>query len=175
MSRAALMAALLAALCVPARADAQRNEATLEASVIRGALGYAREMSPRALIGVEIGFGFPQIDRTLEPATDEDTGEPDFEEYLHVALFARFRGSDRFEIDTGVRGSIADLWSSTASDSWPSLFGGAYVQPMIGGRTVKVGTRLTAGWIGDSPEGGPEGSTFVVGLVPILVRATVRW
>jgi hypothetical protein len=167
-------AAVLLGAASPARAqgnDAQENEVTIEASVVRGAVGYARHSSPTTLLGIEAGFGFPQIDLTLTPTDEDPEGEPEFEEYLHVALFARLKPSGRFEVDAGVRGSIADVWACTASDCWPALFGGAYVQPMIGGTRFKVGARLTAGWIAESMEGGPEEATFVVGVAPLLATA----
>ncbi len=164
-------------LAVPLAAQ-QRNEVTLEGSLVRGALGYARASSARLLLGVEIGFGFPQIDRTLVPAQDT-LGSPVFEEYLHVAPFIRYRASRHFEIDAGVRGSIAHLWPCDASDCWPALFGGVYVQPMIGFRNFKIGTRLTAGVIG---EGEPDtrirqgdNSTGVASIAPFLLRGTFPW
>lgn len=158
---------------LPARA--QNREVTLEASVLRGALGYARHVSPTTLLGVELGLGFPQFDRTLEPPGDEATGTPDFEEFLHLAALVRVRPASSLEIDTGLRASIADLWECTASDCWPAVFGGAYVQPMVGGRRLKVGARVTAGWIAEGMEGGPDSSTFVVGLNPFIVRLTLPW
>jgi hypothetical protein len=33
----------------------------------------------------------------------------------------------------------------------------------------------TAGWIADSMEGGPDSSTFVVGLNPLILRLTLPW
>jgi hypothetical protein len=158
-----------------APAQAQGNEVTIEASVLRGAIGYARRASPTTLLGVEVGFGFPQIDQTLTPTEEDPEGEPEFEEYLHLALLARFRPTARFEVDAGVRGSVADLWACTASDCWPALFGGAYIQPMFGGSRFKVGARVMAGWIAESMEGGPDESTFVIGLAPLLVRLTIPW
>jgi hypothetical protein len=149
----------------------QGRELTVEASVLRGAVGYAWQTAPRLLWGIEAGFGFPQIDQTLTPV-DPDDGDPDFEEYLHAALFTRLRPSPRFEIDAGVRGSLGDLWSCTASDCWPAPFGGAYIQPMVGGTRFKVGVRLTAGWIGET-EGSSDSSTFLVALAPLIVRLTM--
>jgi hypothetical protein len=109
--------ALTASRAMPAAA--QRNEVTVEASVLRGTVGYARALGPRTLLGGEVGFGFPQIDRTLSPATRAD-GSPD-------------------------------------------------------GRRIKVGARLTAGWIGESEAGGPRSSSFTAGLNPFIIRATLPW
>jgi hypothetical protein len=154
-------------------AHAQPNEVTIEASVLRGTVGYAWRTSPRTLLGIDVGFGFPQIDQTLEPTDADDDGDPDFEEYLHIALFARLKPSRLLEIDAGLRGSVADLWACTASDCWPALFGGAYLQPVVGVSRFKVGARLTAGWIAESMEDSPDTSTFLIGVAPLLVRLTI--
>ena len=169
---------LLGMLCVTALSAQQRNEVTLEGSFTRGAAGYARARSAGLYIGLEIGFGFPQIDRTLVPEQDS-LGSPDFEEYLHVGPFVRYKAGGNFEIDAGIRASVADLWPCDASDCWPGLFAGVYVQPMVGFRKFKIGSRLTAGVIS---EGEPDTrlrqgdrSTTVVSIAPFLVRATFDW
>jgi hypothetical protein len=158
---------------------AQRNELTLEASFVRGTLGYARHTSPSVLFGIELGFGFPQLDRTLSPEQDPDTGSPDFEEYLHIAPFVRFKSGEHFEVDAGLRASIADLYPCGASDCLPVIFGGAYVQPMVGWRRIKLGARLTGGVVAEGPPDtrlsqGDE-STGILSLSPFLVRATFPW
>lgn len=154
---------------------AQRHSATIEGSFVRGAAGYARQVGERVHIGVELGFGFPQLDRTLAPAQDS-TGEPDFAEYLHLALFVRLPASEHLELDAGVRGSIAELWPCGASDCWPAPFVGGYVQPMVGWRQFKIGSRLTAGWIDDREPGTPDGGgSGVLSLSPLLARVTFRW
>ena len=168
---------LLFILLLPGALRAQ-NEVTLDAGIFNGSIGYARHTSDRVLLGLELGFGFPQIDRTLEPPTDDATGEPQFEEYLHVALFARWKVSPGFELDTGLRGSIGDLWPCGASDCWPSLFGGGYVQPLVGWKRFKVGARLVAGVSGDDRFLGRDGvdeRTFVVALSPFMARYTIPW
>jgi hypothetical protein len=154
-------------------AQAQRNEFTLEASPIRGALAFARHQSPTTLLGIELGIGVPQFDITIQPPHDSETGSPNFEELLNLAAFVRFKPSRNFEVDTGLRGSIAGLWTCTVGDCWPALYGGAYVQPMAGWQRFKVGTRLTAGWIGEVEEGTTGSNTFLVGLSPFILRLTL--
>lgn len=167
------MAVVLLAVARPA--DAQRNQVTIDASVIRGTVGYARAIRPTTYAGVEIGFGFPQIDRTFHPSQDS-MGSPDLEEYLHVGVFVRAAPSVHFEVDAGIRASIADLWPCGASDCWPAPFVGAYVQPMAGWRKFKVGPRLVAGWINENEPGRNEdGGTGVVGLNPFTARLTLPW
>lgn len=165
-----VIALLMLGLATATPALGQRNELAVDASIFHVTAGYARVAGPRVLIGIEVGAGLPQINRTLTPATDQP-GQPDFAEFLHVGAFARFAPTDRFEVDTGLRGSVADLWECTASDCWPQPFAGAYVQPMFGWTRVKVGGRLTAGWIGESRESS-DGTTFLAALSPFIIRAT---
>jgi hypothetical protein len=169
-----LLAFVVVALTAPADASAQRNQVTLEASVFRGALGYAWRVAERAHIGVEAGFGFPQIDRTLVPEQDA-RGEPDFEEYLHGALFVRVAPSEHVEMDVGARASIVDVWECGASDCWPVGFLGVYAQPMVGWRRVKFGIRLTGGWAGETAPGRPDGWTGIVALNPLIARVSLAW
>lgn len=157
----------------PAEGQERQRDFTIEASPVGGALGYAWGNTGERLMGVELGLRAPQFDHTFTPDTDSMTGSPDFEEILHLALFVRNQPSQHFELDAGVRGSVATLWECRVSDCWPSLFGGAYVQPMVGWDRVKVGTRLAAGWIREVPVGRPDGSTFTVWMTPFLVRVNV--
>ena len=166
-------AAALLLLC-SSPALAQGHEATLEGSFVRGAVGYARDVRPDVMAGIEVGFGFPQLDRTLRPEQN-DQGGPDFEEYLHVGLFVRLARSEHLEVDVGLRGAVADLYECGSSDCLPVLFGGAYVQPMVGWRRLKFGPRLTAGWIRETEPGEPDGSTGVVALSPFTARFTIAW
>lgn len=166
--------ACAAMLTAAAPLSAQSNQVTIEASVIRGAIGYARAIGDRVHAGVELGFGFPQIDRTLIPEQDE-FGGPDFEEYLHAALLVRFAASEHFEVDGGIRGAIVDVWECGASDCWPVGFAGVYAQPMAGWRRFKLGVRLTAGWAGETEPGRPDGWTGVVAFNPFIARFTLPW
>lgn len=174
--------ALLVMLLTAAPLSAQRNQVTIDASIFRGTVGYARTFRPQLSAGLEIGFGFPQIDRTLSPddevGPDGHTGPDgwaDFEEYLHIATFIRFAPAPSLEIDAGVRAAIADLWSCGVSDCWPAPFTGAYVQPMVGWQRVKFGPRLTVGWIDEGPPERREQGTNVVALSPLNVRFTIPW
>ena len=177
-TRSTIYGLVLALVVTAPLAAQQRHELTLEGSFVRGTLGYAWARTDRIFIGVEAGFGFPQIDRTLVPEQDS-LGAPDFEEYLHIAPFVRYKANQNVEIDAGIRAAIADLWPCDASDCWPALFGGVYVQPMFGFRKFKIGGRLTAGVI---TEGEPDTrtrqgdkSTGVVSISPFLLRATFPW
>jgi hypothetical protein len=156
-----------------AQTAAARSEVTVDASVFGGAAGYARRLTADLLLGAEFGLALPQLGVTLLPS--DSRGRAGFEEYLHLALFARFQPLPRGDLDAGVRGGVADLYECTASDCWPASFVGAYLQPMLGGRRLKVGARVVAGYIGESMEGGPESTSFTFAIVPLLLRVTVPW
>ncbi len=153
---------------------AQRNELTLEASFVRGALGYARAVRPGLRAGFELGFGFPQLDRTFVPEQDS-LGSPDFEEYLHIGAFLRIAPSAHVEVDVGMRASIADLYPCGGSDCWPAGFLGIYVQPMVGWRRLKLGVRFVGGRIFEADVGDPDGSSGVVAMNPLIARYTLPW
>lgn len=168
------LTALTLLLLVSSPLPAQRNQVTVEASVLRGTLGYARRLAPSAYAGVEAGFGFPQLDRTLRPAESSEF-DPDFQEYLHLGVFVRYAPSPHLEVDTGMRGSIADMWECGASDCWPNAFAGVYLQPMVGWRRLKFGPRLVAGSLSEKPPGQGGGWTTVVALNPLTARLTIPW
>jgi hypothetical protein len=149
---------------------AQRNEWTVDVSLYRGTLGYARQVAPRALLGIEVGIGIPETNHTLTPSGDQP-GFPDFSEFLHVGGFARFPVSQRFSLDTGLRVSVADLWVCPASDCGPTLFAGAHVQPMFGWARIKFGGHLIAGWVNESRESS-AGRTFLIAINPLIARLT---
>jgi hypothetical protein len=90
----------------------------------------------------------------------------DFEEYLHLALFARFVRSERLEGDVGVRASVADVASCDVSDCLPGLFGGAYGSVFYGRRRLKVGALVETG---RATAPGGRGST-VLNVSPLIVR-----
>lgn len=159
----------------PAPGAAQSREVTVEASLLGGAVGYAHPVAGSTLLGFEVGAALPQIALTLHPGSDSAAGAVDLQEYLHLAVFFRLPLSERTDVDAGLRGGVADLYECTASDCWPASFVGAYVQPMWGGDRFKVGARVLGALVGESPEGGPESSTFALGISPLVVRLTVPW
>jgi hypothetical protein len=80
-------------------AAAQDRQVTVDLRPIAATVGYAWRVAPQRLVGLEAGFGFPQIEQTLAPRGE---GFQDFEEYLHLSLFVRFVRSERVESDVGV-------------------------------------------------------------------------
>lgn len=164
---------LLSGLLLASPLSAQgRQELTLEASVFKGTVGYARAVAPGVRVGGELGFGFPQMDQTLTPSAGR-SGDPDLREYLHGAVFVRQRLTRAVTYDAGVRASVVDLWPCTASDCWPTGFLGGFLQPMIGGRRLSVGPRLVAGWAWESENG--RRPTFTAAIAPVNVRFTFDW
>ena len=161
---------IAASLAVATPALAQSSEWTVDVSLFRGTVGYAQQVTPRALVGVEVGIGIPEMNHTLTPTGDQP-GFPEFSEFLHLGAFMRSPVSQRFDLDTGLRVSVADLWICPASDCWPTLFAGAYVQPMLGWERIKFGGHLIAGWVNESRESS-AGSTFTIAINPLIARVT---
>jgi hypothetical protein len=157
-------------LAFAAPALAQSTEWSIDASLYRVTAGYAQQGAPRALVGLEVGIGIPETNHTLTPGHDQP-GFPDFSEFLHLGGFVRSRVSQRIDLDTGLRISVADLWMCPASDCGPTLFAGVYVQPMFGWKRVKFGGHLIAGLINESRESS-AGSTFTVAINPLIARVT---
>ena len=162
----ALGAPAVALLLVSARAAAQDDrQVTLDLRPIAATVGYAWRVAPARLVGVEAGFGFPQIEQTITP---RGGGFRDFEEILHLGLFVRFVPNARVESDLGLRVSVADVTSCDSSDCLPGLFGGAYVSAFYGRRRLKVGALLEAG---RATKPGRPGAT-VVNVSPLILRLT---
>lgn len=160
---AALVPAFLALLALlPASARAQR-QLSLEANPFHGTIGYGWTTSPGWLLGVEVGIGFPQIDLTLAPAGGS------FLDFAHIGLFARSRPAGPLAFDGRFQLGLAELdgCSGCVPGAFAALSGGAF----IGGRNVKVGPRLTAGFIKDNR----DPATFVLNLTPVAVLFTYTW
>jgi hypothetical protein len=170
--RPSLYVAMLIALGLAAAtpAVAQHSEWTVDATLFRGTVGYAQQVAPQRLIGVEVGIGIPETSHTLTPSHDQP-GFPDYSEFLHLGGYVRSAVSERFDVDTGLRVSIADLWVCPASDCGPNLFGGVYIQPMFGWARIKFGGHLIAGWVSETRENS-GGSTFIAAITPVIVRVT---
>lgn len=162
MNRITMMVLVLLAT-VAADVRAQRHELSLEANPIHGTLGYGWVRSSTMTIGVEAGFGFPQLDRTLAPSDET------FLDFTHVGVFMRARPSASIAVDTRVQLGIAELRG--CSGCLPGIFTGASAGVFWGGRHVKVGPRLTAGVIAEHA----EPVTFVVNLTPIALLFTYAW
>jgi hypothetical protein len=152
---------ILSLIAVSAAAGQTRSVA-LDLRPVAGALSYASGQ-PTRQFGIEVGFGFPQLEQRITPRGSEFH---DFNEFLHLAVFTRLTPTEKFESDLGVRVSVADLRVCMASDCWPGLFGGVYGSVFYGGGRWKIGSMLEAG---RHHEPGEAGAT-VVNLSPLLLR-----
>ncbi|MEP6836234.1 MAG: hypothetical protein ABJB74_22785 [Gemmatimonas sp.] len=143
------------------------NSFSIEANPIRGTLSYTRFASPKWEFGVSAGFGFPQADQTLSGKKGAD-----FRDYLNIGAIARTHfANDHALLELGARAGVADYFVCTASDCWPQAYVGPSVLAAVGGRRVKVGTRLTAGWIAGA---GHDADVFA-SVSPVNLLVSWRW
>ena len=148
----------------PTRAAAQtRNHLAIEATPFHGTLSYARGPESDVRAGIEVGFGFPQIDVTLAP------GRHEFTQIAHVGVFGRFAAAKALQLDLGVRAGFSDV-RDLGADDFPDPYAAATSALVYGKGRFTVGARLSAGYA--FPYGDPI--TFVAGVSPI-VRYTLSW
>ena len=158
---AAFLCAL--ALLLPGAAGA-RGPWTLEANALSLSLGHAWPSGPSRYIGVDAGVGVDALTFMVAGRSTEDdlSGADRPGDVLHLDVFYRSEPSHRFQLDVGARGSFYVQLS--ASDFVGGAFVGAYMEPMWGGRNVKVGPRVAAGIFTE------EKSEFGVTVSPLNVR-----
>lgn len=155
---------LLALLALPAaEARAQRRQLSLEANPFHATVGYGWATAPARVVGLEAGFGFPQLDRTLEPADES------FLDILHLGVFVRSQPSPSLALDGRAQFGLAELRG--CSGCFFGVFSAVSGAVFWGGRHLKVGPRLTAGVIRESA----EPAAFVLNLTPVAVLATYSW
>ena len=148
----------------PSPAGAQgRNQLALEATPFHGTLSYARGPIDDVRAGVEVGFGFPQIDLTLAP------NRHSFVQIAHVGVFGRFATAKALQLDLGVRAGFADV-SDLGADDFPDPYAAATSALVYGKGRFTFGARVSAGVA--FPYGDPI--IFVAGVSPI-VRYTLSW
>lgn len=147
-----------------ADAAAQERQFSLEANPVHGTAGYGWYRSDTRIYGVEIAFGFPQLDRKLSPDDDES-----FVDFVHIGAFLRGQPARAFTLDAKVKVGLAELRG--CSGCFPGLFTAVSGGAFVGGRRFKVGSRLTAGYINelDIP------AEFVLNLTPFAVMFTHDW
>ncbi len=156
---------LLLSLLLLTSADlaAQRRQIFIEFNPVHGTIGYGWELSPTRFAGVEVGFGFPQLDRTVVPSDES------FLDIAHVGAFLRVNPSDAIMLDGRVQLGLAEL--EGCSGCLPGVFTGISGGAFFGGRRFKVGPRLTAGAM---KEGG-ELAELVLNLTPVAAVFTHTW
>lgn len=155
----------LLALLVLASADlgAQRRQLSLELNPVHGTLGYGWTVAPTRFVGVELGFGFPQLDRTLAPADES------LMDVLHVGAFVRSNPAKSVTFDGHAQVGLAELRG--CSGCLPGVFTAVSGAAFFGGKHLKAGPRLTAGVINE--HGDP--AAFVLNLTPLAVLLSYTW
>lgn len=156
---------LLLVLLVAASADlgAQRRQISVEFTPVHATLAYGWVAGPGRFVGIEAGFGFPQIDRTLVPADES------LIDFLHVGAFARSDPTKSLVLDGRLQVGLAELRG--CSGCLPGLFTAVSGGAFFGGRYVKAGPRLTAGVIRE--HGDPI--SFVLNLTPVAALFSYAW
>jgi hypothetical protein len=96
--------------------------------------------APATYVGLGIGIGPNTLSHTARP-TDERYYH-DFEQLLHLDLFARKKPSRRVDIDVGARAGIGEVRACSASDCLPGGYLGAFAAVFVGSVRWKLGTRL---------------------------------
>jgi hypothetical protein len=144
-------------------AYAQRRQLSLELNPIHATLGFGWSTASNHTMGMEVGFGFPQLDRTLAPA------EEALIDFLHIGVFLRAQPMPSLSLDARAQSGLAELRG--CSGCFPGLFTAVSGGVFWGGRYAKVGSRLSAGVIKEP--GDP--ATFVLNLTPIAALLTYMW
>lgn len=152
-------------LCAALAGDvsAQRRHVSFEANPVHGTLGYGWHRTPERIVGLEVGFGFPQLDRTLVP------GDEDLLDALHIGAFMRLQQGRSVTLDARLQVGLAELrgCSGCLLGALAAVSGGAF----WGTRNVKIGTRLTAGVIDDFR----NPAEFVLNLTPVALLVSHSW
>ena len=154
---------VLALVCPLGNLGAQRRQISLEINPVHATLGLGWATARDNVVGVELGFGFPQLDRTLVP-DDEDLID-----FAHVGAFVRSNRSRMVTFDGRAQIGLAELRG--CSGCLPGLLGAVSGGVFVGGKVAKVGARLTSGIIKERN----EPSTFVLNLTPIAGLFTFAW
>ncbi len=114
-------------------------------------------------MGVELGIGVPQLDRTLVPGDDA------LVDFAHVGAFLRTRLAPSITFDRRIQLGLAGL--DECSGCLPGVLGAVSGGLFWGGRHIRVGPRLTAGVIAEM--GNP--TAVVVNLTPVAVLFAYAW
>ncbi|HXF59781.1 MAG TPA: hypothetical protein VN539_08145 [Candidatus Saccharimonadales bacterium] len=160
-SHPALLCAL--ALLLPGAALA-KGQWTLTAAPLSLSLGHAWQTGPTHSVGLDVGAGvdaltFMVVGRSSEQQRSDEDRPADV---IHLEIFSRSEPSGGFQLDVGARGSI--YLQASSNDLNGGVFAGAYMEPMWGGRNVKVGPRLAAGVFTE------DRAQFGVTVAPLNIR-----
>lgn len=137
----------------------QGRQLSLEANPVHGTLGLGWPSGSR-LIGIQLGVGFPQLDRTLAPSDES------LIDFFHLGVFVRAQPTNRVAIDGRWQIGLAELRG--CSGCLPGFFTALSSGVFVGWRHAKVGARLAGGIIKEQS----DPTTFVLNLTPFAVLFT---
>ncbi len=141
----------------------QDREVALAVHPFHGTLSYGWATGADRFLGLEIGIGVPQLDRTLVPGDDA------LVDFAHLGVFLRTRVADSITFDRRIQLGLAGL--DECSGCLPGVLGAVSGALFWGRRHVRAGPRLTAGVIAEM--GNP--AAVVVNLTPVVVLITYAW
>ena len=158
---------------VPVMANAQTaaREFTVDLRPFSATLSLAWRAAPATYLGIGLGGGIDEFDRTLSP----DPESRDFttlEQLLHVNAFVRQKPSAKLDLDLGARAGIGGVRRCYVSDCWPGLYFGICASAMWGGRHFKLGPSLFWVRVREIDGGNTDG---VLHLEILTGRWSVGW
>ena len=189
--RSPYVIALVLSLMFPPLAAAQvsgpetptdtRHMVTFDLTAIGGTIGYAHRIGENRYLGFDGGVDvavfsymlyagrhFSEANGWAYEDQDGFTGK-DLFEIVNANIYIRHIYGNRWNIDTGVRGSLFLHYDSSDDDPGGGMFAGVYASVFYGWRHVKFGPRVQMGVF---TEGSPE---FGIFISPIIVRVAIPW
>ena len=161
----------------------KENHLALDAGILMASLSYARRTSDNWFLGMGGGVGGDFLGYMILAGHHySEFGGWSYENkdgfrdkmlfgLIHGELFARYEPSKYWQSDFGIRSSYFLHFDSSSDDAGGGVSAGAFVNPMVGWKNLKVGPTVTAGgfW------GCRDAREFGVYLSPLVVRVTLRW
>ena len=161
----------------------KENHLALDAGILMASLSYARRAGDNWFLGMGGGVGGDFLGYIVVAGRHySEYGGWSYEDkdgfrdkmlfdLIHGKLFARYEPSEHWQTDFGIRSSYFLHFDSSSDDAGGGVSAGAFVNPMVGWKNLKVGPTVTAGgfW------GCRNAREFGVYLSPLTVRVTLRW
>ena len=160
--------ALLLTTPAAAQSVAPAREITIDTAPFYGAFSIAWRTGSAWSAGAGLGAGLDELGKTLEP--DDEQAFHTLEQWIYTEFFARYKPSQRVDLDLGLRTGFGDVRTCGASDCWPGPYVGAYTSLLAGWRRVKLGPRLMVARVFEHPY-----SDTVVHLEVLTARISLGW